>query len=163
MNDRVDEACYHSLSDDPDQPSLDSFGVDTKETRIAVVRAPNDTGILDVVDEWEQALGMPEDALEKFWKWRAAYRSNDAVDHPSDRAYDELELDEVYLEHLRSSPEAQRALDDIVRRVESGERVVLVCFEEPHKRCHRHILANVIEARLSDDKFTFTSTSVLQT
>lgn len=162
MHSRVEEACYHSLSDDPDQPSLDSFGVDTKETRIAVVRQPNDTGILDVTDEWKQSLGMPEDALQQFWSWRSKYESNDAVDNPSDRAYDELKLDDVYREHVRSSQKAQRALDEIVDRVESGETVVLVCFEESHKRCHRHVLRRIVSNRLNESTFTFTNTSVKQ-
>lgn len=151
MSGRIDEMCFWTLEEtvDPDQRSLHEYTSAPGSTTIAVVREPNDTGIVDVCDEWAQSLGMPKDALRDFWELRSQYRENDGVYRPSDRAYRELELDERYVEYVRHSDEAQTALDDIVDRILSGEDITLVCFEEDGKCCHRHELLSMIESRLS--------------
>ncbi|AGM11410.1 hypothetical protein M199_gp256 [Halogranum tailed virus 1] len=153
MTGRLKQACFHTLSDkhDPNQATLQNYGADCNETKIAVVRKPNDTGILDVTDEWTPVLGMPEKYLKKFWKRRSEYRMNSAIDEPGDRAYEDLDLDEKYVEYIRNSDEAQRAIDDLVRRLRTGESITLVCFERENEHCHRHVLLDMIAKRAAND------------
>jgi hypothetical protein len=42
-------------------------------------------------------------------------------------------------------------VEELVSRLNGGEDLTLICFEEPHEPCHRHILIELIEARLSSD------------
>jgi len=152
MSGRVKQACIHSLSDDydPNQSTLEDYGSDVKETKISVMSSPNED-MLSVVDEAYPELGMPEKLLQKFWKRRSDYRMNSAIDDPHNRAYTELNLDEEYREYIRGSQEAQRALSELVNRVRSGEQVTLVCVEESHEMCHRHVLREMLLTRIQNN------------
>jgi len=151
MSGRIKEACVYSLSDDydPNQATLDSWG-DLMETKIAVVSRPSDK-MLEVTDECFSELGMPEKYLSRFWKRRSDYQLNSAIDNPHNRAYEDLSLDTKYIEHIRNSAEAQRALTELVSRIENGECITLVCFEEGHEHCHRHVLLDIIEKRIENN------------
>lgn len=152
MTGSLSETDYASLreKEEDDQQSLSAFSNGESSTTIAVVRKPRDTGIEEVCDEWMQDLGMPEYALKKFWDLRAGYRTNSAVDNPNDKAYEDALLDARYKRHLQDSDEAQAAIDAIVRRLEDGEDITLVCFEPNGRKCHRHLLKHIIEKRVAN-------------
>lgn len=149
------EIDYPSLKQqrESSQRQLYSYTGD-EPTYIAVVSRPRNTGITDICDEWMPSLGMPERHLDRFFAYRSGFKSNSAVDDPMQRAYDEARLDYHYNRHVRTSDEAQKALSAIVSRLESGEDVCLVCFEERPEPCHRYELKSIIEARLQS-KYTF--------
>lgn len=142
-----------------DQQLLSDFGSGSSATTVAVVSKPGNTGIDKHCDEHEPSLGMPEKHLNRFHKYKSSFQSNSAISNPTKRAYDEARLDYYYHQHLQRSDEAQNALSRLVRRLENGEDITLVCFEKRSENCHRHILKEMIESRLSG-KFTFTPTKV---
>lgn len=133
------------------QSRLSDYSEGRQATTIAVVRLPRDTNIDVYCDGWMPELGMPERHLKRFWEYRQGYRTNSAVADPTRRAYEDARLDYHYNRHLRTSDEAQKAIDELVSRLESGEDITLVCFEEPSEPCHRYVLKEVIESRLSSD------------
>lgn len=145
------ETHYHKIKSDheSDQQQLSAFSEDDSPTTIAVVSKPRDTEIDEMCDEWWPELGMPERHLERFWSYRAGFRTNSAVDNPTQRAYDEARLDYHYDRHIRTSDEAQKALSALVSRLSDGEDITLVCFEESTEPCHRYKLIEIVEARLS--------------
>lgn len=131
-----------------DQSSLTAFGGGSNETFIAVVQAPNDTGIDELCDEWMQELGMPRFLLEQFWSKRSAYRSNPSISNAHNAAFDEVELHDKYVSYLYNDDDAQDAIDEIIERLTSDENITLVCFEGDGKKCHRHILMDMIEREM---------------
>jgi len=150
MAGRLEEQDFSSLKEayDPDQSSLSQF-CGAGDTTIAVVRKPNDTGIDAVCDEWLPELGMPEDALSDYWELRSAYEDNQYVSNheAANRAFEEANLTERFDDYVRGNADAQEALDEIVRRLSDGENITLVCFESDGKKCHRHILMQMIQKR----------------
>lgn len=150
MAGRLKEQDFASLKEayDPDQSSLSQF-CGAGDTTIAVVRKPSDTGIDAVCDEWCPELGMPEQALSDYWELRSAYEDNQYVSNhdAANRAFNEAELTERFEEYVRTTDEAQEALDKLVERLDAGENITLVCFESDGKKCHRHILMQMIEKR----------------
>ena len=118
-------------------------------TKIAVTTQPKDLGTF--CDEVRKELGMPERHLKRYWAYRSGFSTNSAVDNPAERAFEEARLDHYYRRHIQTSDEAQESLSELVSRLEDGEDITLVCFEKPHEPCHRHILIELIEARLSSD------------
>lgn len=134
---------------DEDQQSLFDFSDDSQHTAttIAVVSKPNDTGILEHTDEYMPHLGMPRSVLDDFQKLRAQMNEMSATQEHN-KAYEKLDLDRQYREHLRSHQGAQLAMKEIVNRLRDGEDITLVCFEKEPKKCHRHILMEFIENEL---------------
>ena len=128
-----------------------SVYTDDCPTTIAVVSLPRDTGIEEICDEWKPELGMPQEHLRRFWSYKSGFTTNSAVDNPVERAYDEARLDYHYDRYIRTSDKAQNALREVVSRLNDGEDVTLVCFEESADACHRHKLKEIIEARLSSE------------
>lgn len=155
MSSRLKEASIYSVSNryDESQHTFDNFGIDTNSTTIAVVSRPTDR-MLEVTDEWLPELGMPENYLSIFLKRRNQYRGNSAIDEPANRAYTDLSLDERYVEYIRNSDDAQIAITQILSRIDAGETITLVCYEESHEMCHRHALIELIEHRMQS-KFSF--------
>lgn len=133
-----------------DQHSLTEFG-GGGATTVAVVRSPGDTGIDDLCDEWYPELGMPQDALDDYWKIRSAYEANQYVsaNEAANRAFTEANLEERFKDYVRRRLKVQRRLDELAARLEEGEDIVLVCFEGDGKRCHRHLLMRMLEKRVS--------------
>jgi hypothetical protein len=152
MAPRLNEASIDSLSEqhDPQQHTFDTFGVSSDATFIGVVSKPTEE-MKELTDEIMPCLGMPEKYLSKFLKRRSEYRMNSAIDNPTNRAYDDLELDDKYTEHVRDSEKAQSAIASLVSRLDDGEEVTLVCYEESHQRCHRHLLMEMIDSRSESD------------
>ena len=60
-----------------------------------------------------------------------------------DAAFEEVDFDARYREHLRAD-DAGAALAALRERVSDGEDVALVCFEVDDKRCRRHALREVL-------------------
>lgn len=133
------------------QSQLSSFSSESQATTIAVVTEPRNTGIDKHCDEWRPELGMPERALKSFWSYRSGYRTNSAVSKPTERAYKDANLDERYRSYLEHSDEAQASLDELAEHVDSGGDITLVCFEEPGKPCHRHLLLSVLKTRIENN------------
>lgn len=148
----IDETDFPSLAErvESEQSSLTDFSGDGATT-VAVVRLPRDTGIDEICDEWRPELGVPAYHLRRYWSYRSGFRTNSAVDNPTERAYKEARLDYHYDSHIRASDEAQATIDELVRRLESGEDITLVCFEQSDTACHGHRLKEIIEARLWAD------------
>ena len=93
------------------------------------------------VDENIPELGPPDDLLDDF---------HDRIDELTFRgvceesahnaAWDEVDYERRYHDDLDADSDARAAMARLVDRVESGETVVLVCFENENKRCHRRLL-----------------------
>jgi len=133
---------------DSGQSSLFDYGEqDDPKSYIAVVSQPNDTGILDVVDEWIPELGMPDRKLNEFRSLREGYNTQDPVE-AHNKAYVKCDLDSAFEAHVEFNEEASEAINRIADRVEHGEDIVLVCFEQSPKRCHRHKLQELIEKEI---------------
>lgn len=111
---------------------------------VGVVRHPV-YGIENYLDRNVSALAPPEDLLGEF---NEVVESNDELTH--DEAWVEVDFASRYRNHLRN-PEPQRAMDDLLRELESRD-VWLVCYENTDdKRCHRTILKTVLRDRASGD------------
>lgn len=135
------------------QRSLSDFcQADSSPTTIAVVTRPGD--LTKYCDEWVAELGMPEKYLKRYRQYLSGYKTNSAVDDPHLRAWNDAQLEEEYLKHVRNSDEAQKALTELVCRLNDGEDITLVCFEKPSQPCHRHLLIDLIESRLSSKFFS---------
>lgn len=132
-------ALAHGFADVPDEA-----------TRTGVVRRPT-AWFSGEVDENVPELGPPEELLSEFQRRREDFKMQGMCDEGAhNAAWDEVDFEERYRDHL-DSPEAGAALSELVERATSGESVVLVCFEKGTKRCHRHLLVEAIENRLSPD------------
>lgn len=118
------------------------------ESLVGVVRRP--TGWFEgTVDENHPELGPPEDLLDEFKDRHEDLKTQGMCDDGAhNAAWEELGFEERYREHVESSEVATTAIDDIVSRIQSGEDIMLVCFEDDNKRCHRHVLVSIIEERL---------------
>jgi len=151
MTGSLEESHYEVVRSEyeSEQLQLSDFGDSDDSTKIAVTTQPKDLGVF--CDEVREELGMPERHLKRYWAYRSGFQSNSAVDNPAERAFEEARLDHWYRRHIQASDEAQAALAELVSRLENGEDITLVCFEKPHEPCHRHILIELIEARLSSD------------
>ena len=61
-----------------------------------------------------------------------------------DAAFEEVDFDSRYREHLRADDDAGAALAALRERVSDGEDIALICFEADDKRCRRHALREVL-------------------
>lgn len=147
---KLAETDIHSLTErqQSSQQSLLQYS-SSDSTTVAVVREPRDTGIDELCDEWRPELGIPRDALTDYHKRRSAYDDASYISHQKacERAFSEANIAERYRQYIRSSKPAQQSLNELVGRLNSGERITLVCFEESGKPCHRHILKSILEQR----------------
>jgi uncharacterized protein YeaO (DUF488 family) len=132
-------ALAHDLVDLPDDATL-----------VGVVRKP--TGWFGTeVDENRPALGPPEDLLEETTAAAERIESEGVDETPAHNlAWEETEFERRYREHVASDDAAQAELADLAGRVEDGETVVLVCFEAEDKRCHRHLLCDLLAERVDE-------------
>ncbi|MFC6718736.1 DUF488 domain-containing protein [Natrialbaceae archaeon GCM10025810] len=135
LEDAYVAAIQHDLVDLPPETTL-----------VGVVRRP--TGWFhSSVDENVLELAPPESLLESF-KGRVEDMKMQGLceEGAHNAAWDEVGFEEAYRDHLEESAEAQDALSDLEERLESGESLTLVCFENTEKkRCHRTILREVLE------------------
>jgi hypothetical protein len=151
MTGSLDESYYDAVRREYEssQLQLSDFDESDSPTTIAVTSQPKDLGVF--CDEVREELGMPEHHLNRYWAYRSGFETNSAVDNPAERAYDEARLDYWYRRHIQTSEEAQKSLSELVSRLRDGEDLTLVCFEKSAEPCHRYILMELIEARLSSD------------
>lgn len=158
MTGRLTEACYASVKEEyeSDQQLLTAYSTE-EDTTIAIVRKPGNSSIVTYCDEHMPELGMPRKPLQLFHELRAGYQTNSAVSDPHNKAFADAKLEKEYHEYIRTSGQAQKAIDEIAQRVRFGENIRLVCYEEDGERCHRHLLLNIIEERISssESKFVF--------
>lgn len=118
-------------------------------TLVGVVRRP--TGwFRAAVDENHPALGPPPSLLDEFKRRHETLKARGVCDEEAhNAAWEELGFSDRYLAHLQESDDAQRAVEELLDRIQSGEKLVLVCYENTdQKQCHRTLLREHVEDRL---------------
>jgi len=128
-------ALQHDIADVPEDA-----------VRVGVVRRPT-PWFWAQVDENVPELGPPADLLEEFKDRYEALQERglgDAEAHNT--ALERVDYDDRYKSYLHRSDEARAAIATLRTRLESGEDVVLVCYENTdEKRCHRTLLRSELE------------------
>ena len=122
--------------------------IDSEATLVGVVRRP--TGWFHAtVDENIPALGPPEELLVETKSTADDLKLRGLCDEEAhNAAWEQVGFAKRYRTYLCESDEALAALDRLRGRLESGESLVLVCFENTaKKRCHRTILRAVLDDR----------------
>ncbi len=128
------------------QHDLVDFDDDTH--LVGVVRRPT-PWFHATVDENHRELGPPETLLDETEARQAEIRTPDISDGQAlDAAWEDVNFAERYREYLANSGEAAATITALADRVRDGEDVVLVCYESPEKRCHRHLLVDVVADRV---------------
>lgn len=100
-------------------------------TKIAIVRKLM-YGMSNM-DENIEDLAPPVDLLEEFWDKKEETSHNDA--------WEEVKFKDRYISYLE---ENEDLVENIVERAKDGEKIELICYEKPPKKCHRHILIDFI-------------------
>lgn len=120
--------------------------LDPETTLVGVVRNP--TGWFHAaVNENIPELGPPESLLESAKSAEEALKMRGFCQEGAhNAAWEEVDFEETYRSHLEESASAQDALATLEERLEAGESLALVCFENTaKKRCHRTILREYLE------------------
>ncbi|WP_137288759.1 DUF488 domain-containing protein [Natronorubrum halophilum] len=135
LTDTYVAAIQHDRADVPDDATL-----------VGVVRKPTQW-FHAAVDENRAALAPSAELLETFrtsvddLKMRGI-----CAEGAHNAAWGEVGFEAAYREHLEESADARAALADVVDRLEGGESLALVCYENTDKkRCHRTVLRDVLE------------------
>lgn len=117
-------------------------------TLVGVVRKPT-PWLHGAVDENVSELGPPVALLERFKRANDAFAMDGICDEEAHAvAWDDVEFERRYRRYLADSAVASDAIDTFVERLERGESLALVCYENTDKkRCHRTILGAEIERR----------------
>ena len=115
---------------------------------LGVVRRPL-PWLYGVVDENRPALAPPATLLDEFHDRKHAFETeglDDVAAHEA--AWDAVDYDRRYRDHLRASGSATEAIEAVETALAGGRDVFLVCYENTdEKRCHRTILREVVETR----------------
>ncbi|MFP8952585.1 DUF488 family protein [Natrialbaceae archaeon A-arb3/5] len=139
LSDTYVAALQHDLADVPDEATL-----------VGVVREP--TGWFHAaVDENRPELGPPAEVLASIRTTEEDLKLRGLCEEGAhNAAWEQVGFGEAYREHLAESPAAKTALEELVDRLESGESLALVCYENTEKkRCHRTILRERLEERVA--------------
>ena len=117
-------------------------------TRLGVVRKPT-PWFHDAVDENVPALGPPAALLEATKRAAEELKLRGICDEEAhNAAWEQVGFSARYRAYLEESDEARVALRAVAERLDAGESLVLVCYENTaNKRCHRTILREVLEER----------------
>lgn len=128
-------ALQHDLAEIPEGAAL-----------VGVVRRPT-PWFHAAVDENVPALAPPADLLDAFGDRREALEMRGVCEEEAhNAAWGDLDFEERYREFLESDSDARDAVVALRERLDSGEDLALVCFENTaKKRCHRTILREVVE------------------
>lgn len=119
-----------------------------EERLVGVVRRPT-PWFSGTVDENRPALGPPAELLDEFKARAEDFKLQGLCEEGAhNAAWGEVDFERRYRAYLKESEEANEELDALRSLVEAGQDVVLVCFEADDKHCHRHVLKDVLEARL---------------
>ncbi len=139
---RLDDTYVAALQHDLAEISEDA-------TRVGVVRRPTHW-FHGAVDENVPALAPPAELLDEVKRRHEQLERTGLADEAAhNRALASSEYEKRYLAHLET-PAAQAALEALTDRLEAGEDLALVCYENTEdKRCHRTLLRERIEARLA--------------
>ncbi|APX96553.1 DUF488 family protein, N3 subclade [Natronorubrum daqingense] len=124
----------------------DLASLPAEATLVGVVRQPT-SWFHAAVDENYPELGPPADLLESFQSTVEDYKMRGLCEEGAhNAAWEEVDFEERYRSSLEDSSKAREARSDLETRLESGESIALVCFENTDsKRCHRTILHDVLE------------------
>lgn len=129
-------ALVHGLADAPENA-----------TRIGVVRQPT-AWFHGEIDENMSELGPPSELLDTFKQRHEDLKMQGMCDEGAhNAAWENFRFEERYREYLDTAA-AQAALSELADRVANGEKIVLVCYENDTKRCHRRTLKEVLERRV---------------
>ena len=113
-------------------------------TPVGVVRRPP-PWFHAAVAENHRELGPPEDLLEAARERREDLKTAGTCETGAhNAAFEEVDFDARYREHLQADDDAGAALAALWERVSDGEDISLVCFEADDRRCHRHALREVL-------------------
>ncbi|MFB6219731.1 MAG: DUF488 domain-containing protein [Halobacteriaceae archaeon] len=114
-------------------------------TLVGVVRRPNRLLNAAVAENYP-ALGPPDDLLDEFHDRREDFKMQGLCEEGAhNAAWDALDFEARYRDHLESGAAAD-ALSDLGARLDGGEDLVLVCYENTdRKRCHRTVLGDALE------------------
>jgi hypothetical protein len=128
----------------------DLVDLPAEATLVGVVRKP--TGWFGTeVDENRPARGPPAARREETEAAAERIESEGVDETPAHNlAWAETDFEERYREHVATDEDAQAELAALAERVEGGETVALVCFEADDKRCHRHLLRELLAERVGD-------------
>jgi uncharacterized protein YeaO (DUF488 family) len=137
LTDTYAAALQHDLADVPAEATL-----------VGVVRRPA-PWFHAVVDENQPDLGPPANLLDAVRDVEDDLKMQGlCTEGAHNAAWERVDFGERYREHLEESTTAQAELDGLQRRLESGESIALVCYENTEKkRCHRTILREALEER----------------
>ena len=127
----------------------DLVDISPEATLVGVVRRP--TGwFRTTVDENYPALGPPENLLDEFKQRQEDFKMQGMCDEGAhNAAWDEVKFEERYRSYLTDGAEAQEAVAELTDRLQDGEQLVFVCFENTdQKRCHRTLLKEHLAAQL---------------
>ncbi|WP_312908338.1 DUF488 domain-containing protein [Natronosalvus caseinilyticus] len=125
----------------------DLVDLESETTLVGVVRQPT-SWFHAAVDENLPALGPPSPLLEDAKTATEDLKMAGMCDEGAHNAsWEQVEFEDRYREHLETESEAREALAELEGRLEDGESIALVCFENTgKKRCHRTVLREVLEA-----------------
>ncbi len=125
----------------------DLVDLDGDEFLAGVVRKPT-PWFHGAVDENFPALGPPTDLLEETKAREEDLKARGICDAEAlNVAWEDTGFARRYRQYVEDSDEADAALATLGDRLDAGEDVVLVCYEGEDKRCHRHILVDVLRDR----------------
>ena len=115
-------------------------------TLVGVVRSPT-PWFHAAVDENVPELGPPEELLERVKRTEENLKMRGICGEEAHNiAWERAEFARSYREHLESSSAAQSAIAALEGRLDAGESIALVCYENTEKkRCHRTILRDTLE------------------
>jgi hypothetical protein len=138
LHDTYVAALQHDIVDLPDDIHL-----------LGVVRKPT-PWFYGAVDDNERALGPPTDLLEDLSDHQEELAAQGMCEEGAhNAAWEEFDFDVKYRAYLETE-EAEAAIDDVLARLDAGENLALVCYENTErKRCHRTILRDVLESRMA--------------
>ncbi|WP_276254183.1 DUF488 family protein [Halomontanus rarus] len=136
LEDTYVAALQHDLADVPPEATL-----------VGVVRRPT-AWFQAAVDENVPALGPPDDLLEETKRAEEDLKLSGFCEEEAHNAsWEQVGFESRYREYLETAEEARVALADLEERLEVGESLVLVCFENTaKKRCHRTILRELLSS-----------------
>ncbi|WP_323677304.1 DUF488 domain-containing protein [Halorubellus sp. PRR65] len=127
----------------------DLVDVPSEATLVGVVRRP--TGwFRTTVDENYPALGPPENLLDEFKQRHEDFKMQGMCDEGAhNAAWNEVKFEERYRSYLTDGAEAHEAVAELTDRLQDGEQLVFVCFENTdQKRCHRTLLKEHLATQL---------------
>ncbi|WP_135806418.1 DUF488 domain-containing protein [Halorussus marinus] len=107
---------------------------------LGVVRYPKDF-VDRVTDRNIPAVAPPDDLLDAFKTVEEA-ADRDGVENPSAVAWQGVDFEERYRDHLGQAGQ-QQVLDELRARIQQRD-VWLVCWEKDPRYCHRRLLADVL-------------------